>query len=304
MSVWNTNNTVYITVIQGHAKDSITEKGIKVFSPYYGDDLPLRLLRELCFCIPFLPKTVWYKKDVLKERPKFINIIDVNITSHYLKWIKSYFSDSQINFIYDNMVGRARNISPDRIPEGIRIWTYDDYDSRKYRIRLTNNYWVSEDIFKEKAQPVYDVFFIGRDKGRGKELCKLEKQFQNLGLTTKFIITKDKRFSLNKPYYQKPISYKQVLEYDAKSRSVLNVVMDNQEGVTLRDMEALVIGTKLITTNKHIVNKDLYNKNNVFILGVDKIEELPEFLKSEYVNVWDDIKNNHSFEAMMDEITQ
>lgn len=291
-------------VIHGRLRKTIEDKGIKVFSPYYGDNPPLRLLRELCFRLPFLPKTVWYKKDILKERPEYINIIDVNITSHYLKWIKLYFAESQINYIYDNMVGKARNISPSQISDGIRVWTYDDYDSRKYNIRLTNKYWIPDDIFKVRQRPIYDVFFIGRDKGRGKELCKLEKQLKNMGLTTKFIITKNKRFSLNRSYYQKPIPYEQVLEYDTKSRAVLNVVMDNQEGVTLRDMEATAIGIKLITTNVHIVNKDLYNKNNVFILGVDKIEELSQFLKSEYVNVWNDIKINHSFEAMMSELTQ
>ena len=79
--------------------------------------------------------------------------------------------------------------------------------------------------------------------------------------------------------------------------------MENQEGVTLRDMEAAAIGIKLLTTNKNIVNKDLYNRNNVFILGIQNIEEIPEFLDREYMDVLHKIKINHTFEAMLDEIT-
>lgn len=302
MTQWTVDNIIYIMAPKGYARKVIQDKGIKVFSPYYGDNLPLRLFRELCFRLPFLPKTIWYNKAVLHQNVAFVNIIDVNITEHYLRWIKKIYSDVQINFIYDNMVGRARNISPDKIPSKIRIWTYDDYDSKKYGIRLFNK-WASPAINIKKQNPEIDVFFIGRDKGRGEQLLELEKKMNSLGLKTKFIITKDRKYSRTKSFYQNPISYEQVVEYDAKSRALLNITMPNQEGVTMRDIEATVIGIKLITTNKNIINKDLYHKKNVFILGEDQLSDLPSFLKEDYVNVWETIKENHTIDAMLDEIT-
>lgn len=303
MTKWNKKNTIFIMAPIGYARRCIEEKGIKVFSPYYGDDLPMRLLREICFRIPFLPKVVWYNKEILNNKYECINIIDVNITSHYLKWIKKIYPNAHINFLYDNMVGKARNIPPNKIPNSIDIWTYDDYDSRKYGIKLRKNYWLDEKIFGTRKKSEIDVFFVGCDKGRAERLLELEKKLQSMGVTTKFIITKDKRYSKKKSFYQDAISYSQVIDYDSRSRAILNITMENQEGVTMRDMESIAIGVKLITTNKNIVNKDLYNKNNVFILDVDDIEEIPNFLNSEYIDVLGDIKDAHTFEAMLDEIT-
>lgn len=300
---WSKKNTIFIMASTGYARKSIEEKGLRVFSPYYGDGLPLRILREICFRLPVLPKTIWYNKKLPKAGIEYVNIFDVNITVHYLKWIKRKFSKAQCNYLYNNMVGKANNLFPDNIPNGIRIWTYDDYDSRKYKIRLSKNYWIREMTYKSKQTPEYDVFFVGSDKGRGEKLLALEKNLQEMGLKTKFIITKDGKLSKKKPYYQRPISYEKVIDYDTRSRAILNMVMENQEGVTLRDMEAAAIGIKLLTTNKNIVNKDLYNRNNVFILGIQNIEEIPEFLDREYMDVLHKIKINHTFEAMLDEIT-
>lgn len=304
MSSWNAENLIYIMAPVGYARKNIEKQGIKVYSPYHGDGLPLRIFREICFRIPILPKVIWYNQKPLRTSPKYIHIIDVNITVHYLKWIQSKFPEAQINFIYDNMVGKARNITPDSVPKGIRVWTYDDYDSKKYHIRLTKNYWVNEDRKKPKNKPEYDVFFVGKDKGRGEKLLELEKKLNGMGLKTKFIITKDGKLSKEKPYYQQPISYDEVIDFDAKSRAILNITMDNQEGVTMRDMESLLLGVKLITTNRNIRNKDLYNKNNVFILGEDNLDELPYFLNTESIDVWTGIKENHTFKAMIDELTQ
>lgn len=304
MTIWNKRNTVFVMVPTGYARKSIEKKGVKVFSPYYGNNMPLRIFREVCFRLPMLPKVIWYNKDILREKYDFINIVDVNITTHYLNWIKKKYPKAQLNFLYDNMVGKARNIEPAKIPNGIRVWTYDDYDARKYGIKLFKNYWIREMIFKPKRDAEFDVFFVGKDKGRGERLLSLEKKLQEMGLKTKFIITKDKKNSKAKPYYQPAISYEQVIDIDTQSRAILNMTMNNQEGVTMRDMESVAIGTKLITTNKNIVNKDLYHKNNVFILDVDDFDRLPEFLEKECVDVWEHIKDKHTFEAMLNEITE
>lgn len=303
MICWNKENTIFIMAPTGYARRSIEKEGIRVFSPYYGDKLPLRIFRELCFRLPILPKTIWYRKDILINNIIYINIVEINITVHYLNWIKKKFPNSQLNFIYDNMVGKARNVVPDKVPNGYRVWTYDDYDSRKYNIHLQKHYWIREMDYRPRKNPEFDVFFIGRDKGRGEKLLDLEETLHKMHLKTKFIITKDGKMAKKKPYYQKAISYEEVLEYDTKSRAILNITMENQEGITMRDMEAVAIGVKLITTNKNIVNKDLYNRNNVFILGVDNLHRLPEFLNENYVDIIKDIGKNHTFIAMMDELT-
>lgn len=157
---------------------------------------------------------------------------------------------------------------------------------------------------KPLKEPKYDVFFVGKDKGRGEWLVELENKMRDLGIKTKFIITADGLFSKRKPFYQEPISYSEVTDYLAESRAVLNVVMENQHGITVRDTEALFFGIKLITTNKHIKDWDMYDTNNVYVLGDDMdLSAFKEFLNLPVHKADQSLLNRHTMSGMLDEIT-
>lgn len=69
-------------------------------------------------------------------------------------------------------------------------------------------------------------------------------------------------------------------------------------------MECLAYNTKLITTNKDVINYDFYNENNILI--VDKIEEIEKidinFFKSPYLELSKEILDKYSFEGFLKEI--
>ena len=69
-------------------------------------------------------------------------------------------------------------------------------------------------------------------------------------------------------------------------------------------MECLAYNTKLITTNKDVINYDFYNENNILI--VDKIEEIEKidinFFKSPYLELSKEILDKYSFEGFFKEI--
>ena len=69
------------------------------------------------------------------------------------------------------------------------------------------------------------------------------------------------------------------------SRSITEIVISGQEGLTLRVMESIFLKKKLITNNLEIRNKNIYNPNNIFILGEDNIKDLPSFLKKPYQEI-------------------
>lgn len=304
MTDWNKDNTILIMASTGFLYEGCVAEGFKAFHPYIGTGYVARVLREICFRCVFLPKKLWYNKSILKEHPKYIVVWDPLITADFLVWLMKSFPSAQINHKYTNMIGRAKHLTPDKIPNGIRIWTYDGYDSKKYGINLYHCYIYFKTFIKPKQIPKYDVFFIGKDKGRGEYLLDLEKHMQSLGLVTKFIITADGKLSKKKDYYQKEIPYYQVVDYVTKSRAILNIVMENQKGVTLRDAESIFLNTKLITTNKHIVDVDFYNPNNVFILDEKNIGELPEFLSTDPAPVNSNLLRKHSIDGMLDDITR
>lgn len=296
------NTIVLAAAKEGYYYGYVSE-GYPVYQLYKNVNLIGRIAREICFRIPVLPKAAWYDKTCIKSKARYLLVNDTLVTRHYLKWLRAHFPTAQINFIYNNMVGNARHLKPDQIPNDVRVWTYDEYDSQKYGIRLKETSPYFPDYVKTSEEKKYDLFFVGRDKGRGEKLLKFEKWLNAHGVTTYFIITRDGRFKKTKPYYKKEISYDENVRIVAQSRAVLNVTMKNQRGITLRDLECLFNRVKLITTNKYIVNADFYNPNNIFILGVDDKENLSKFIAAPYDDSQPVNMDLHSVEAMVREVT-
>ncbi len=68
----------------------------------------------------------------------------------------------------------------------------------------------------------------------------------------------------------------------ARSRAVLDVPNHQQSGLTMRVIENICIGKKIVTTNPHIIGEPFYDKNQVFLLGEDNMDILKPFIRSEY----------------------
>lgn len=298
------NTIILMAARDGYYYDGFKSEGYRVHSIFKNVNIIGRIIREICFRIPVLPKKVWFNKSITEFKAKFFVVYDVLVTEKYLRWLKDNFPCAQINFIYNNMVGNARHLLPHQIPKGIRIWTYDGYDSQKYGIKLKNTNPYFPYFVRKADEKKYDVFFVGRDKGRGEKLLRFEKWMNMQGFKTEFIITKDGKFKRNKPYYKKEISYDENVSMVAQSKAILNVTMKNQRGVTLRDLECLFNKVKLVTTNKYIKNADFYNCNNIFILGEDDWKTLPEFINGKYDDSRPIDMDLYSAEAMIREITR
>lgn len=302
MEGFDKKRILYITSGQGYVFDGPAAEGYNTMHPYKpADALMLRLLREICFRIPLLPKTVWFNKCIFQYNPDYIIITDSLTTRKYLIWLKKNFPKSQINFVYSNLIGKARHIMPWMIPSGVRIWTFDENDGEKYKIRVYKNSPYPQCYVKPHGETLYDIFYIGADKGRGDYIMSLEKKLKELGLKTKFIITSDGKYSRRKPYYQERISYDQLTTYLSQSRAVLNVALDGQYGITMRDKDALFFNIKLITTNIHIKEKDLYTENNVLILSDNNYKTIPCFLKRPIDNL-DSIKEKYTYNRFIEEV--
>ena len=299
----NSNNTLFIIPGKGFSHEGVASEGYKSIRPYVEPNILFRIFREICFRCKFLPHKIWFNK-VIKERPySYIIVHDPLITREFLDWVKSNQPHAQLNYIYTNMVGKSRHLFPDEIPDSWRIWTYDDHDGECYGLRVFHENAYFKSFVKQRGDVEYDVLFVGRDKGRGEYLLQLEKRLNELNLKTKFIITADGRLSRRKAYYQKEISYKDLINLIVKSRAILNISMPNQKGITMRDLESIFLGVKLITTNKNIINTDIYNPDNVYIINDSNIDDLPDFLNKEYVPTPQETLMNHSFSHFLDIIT-
>jgi hypothetical protein len=224
------------------------------------------------------------------------------VTEDYLKWLKQQLTSSRLVFWYWNPV--KKSLPPGKV--GINInekWSYSPADCKEYHLSYNSQFYFSS-LKLPVAEIHYDVFFLGRDKGRLAELLELKQKFKSLKLNVKFHISPNQRLYLRKDgAYQKLISYDSALMEMARSRSILDILSDPMDGLSLRAMESLFHERKLITNSQTIMNYDFYNSQNIFILGKDNLIDLPEFIKSSYKKIEPEIIDSYDFKNWIKRFT-
>lgn len=204
------------------------------------------------------------------------------------KYIKKKNPNCKVIMYYWNILNdEYKKILEDRNID--EFWTFDKNDSQRYNLKYNPQFY-SKDIILNNNKIKQDVTFLGRAKERRNKLIKLKENLNTLGITTKFfIVEKEKDL----------IGYDKYLESISSSRCILDYNQEGQVGLTLRPMEALFLKKKLITNNTDIVNYNFYNTNNVFILGVDDMSKIKEFINNPYKEVNEEIINYYSFESWL-----
>lgn len=296
------DKVVLIMAQSGFLFNGSKAEGYKVYHPYKDARLFKRILRELVFRLfPFV-SDMFYENEIFEGTWQTIVIWDPLITKKFIFKLHKRFPKAQINFVYWNMVGKATHLFPNLLPEYVRAWTYDSHDAKKYGLKLYTTYPYFQCYIRPHLDNIYDVLFVGKDKGRGEFLLQLEREMIAKGLKTKFIITKTDRLSRDKSFYQSEISYEELSVLISHSKSVLNVVMQNQEGLTLRDLEYVYQGVKLITTNKAIVSDPIYDENNVFVIKDGNIDGIETFLNRPMNELPNGVMEHHKFDSFINEL--
>ena len=85
-----------------------------------------------------------------------------------------------------------------------------------------------------------------------------------------------------------------------QSRAILDIVQKGQHGLTWRPMEAMCFRKKLITNDPEIEGYSFYRKENIFVLGKRGLDELPQFISSDYVPVPQDILDEYMVDNWME----
>ncbi len=136
--------------------------------------------------------------------------------------------------------------------------------------------------------------FIGIDKGRLTYLTELQTFFKEVGIDSMIYIVDSSRNSSSTYQYEKPLSYQEVINYEGNSKAILDIVQENQTGLSLRPIESIFLGVKLITNNNMVKYQDFYNEQNCFLLTERPLSELKQFLNTPYIPVPDKILEKYT----------
>lgn len=199
-----------------------------------------------------------------------------------------------------NRLEKHRRVYVESLKELANICTFDPDDAARFELQLVPQVYRDVSILqKEEFTPDVDVYFVGQDKGRLAELLRLERLIQESGLTTHFHIIRDYRVSYaaeDLPHLSTiGISYQDNIKMILRSRCLLELLQNNQSGLSMRSLEAVFFGKKLLTNNMRIVESELYDPARVFLIGRDDHMRLRDFILSPCPTVSQTVLSRHDF---------
>lgn len=238
-----------------------------------------------------VPKSMVFNIPKPVETDDKIIVFDTHVTPPYLYWLCKRYPDKRIIFWYWNPAKEDRMF--DLFPRRVEIWSYSPSDCEKYGFRYNSQFYfecIARQQHKKNRrtykQPT--VCFVGREKGRKESVLKLKDSFERSGIATDFHFMKD---GVRKNRSEEPLmSYADVVKLIEHSDALLDFTLRDNAGLSLRPMEAMFLGKKLITNQKSIAQYDFYRKENIYILGEEERSVL-DFLNAPGVELEPEIRN-------------
>lgn len=263
---------------------------------FSGDRKIDKILRNLIF--PFSTLGINKKlKSELKKDYDTIIIFDSAIKINVIKSIR--FLNKNIRIIlylrnkYSYVNKKIGNIH-DLEKYNIEIWSYNDDDCNELGFYYNSQFW-NKYLLKKSNKNIYDFVFLGYDKSRTNVLNEIYNYCEKNNLNTYFYIVPKSAYSYDKNTENKYMKYEDYLSVVSSSKCIIDLVSAENSGLTLRPLESLFMRKKLITNFNAIKKYDFYSKKNIFIIGEDNIENLFNFINSDYEEISDDIVNKYDF---------
>lgn len=229
-------------------------------------------------------KSIWFKKMLninVKIPVCFVFFTNTkkfeSIEYGYIDFLKKEYPNSKFVCFYQDIVALKRKLDIEKVKELFDIViSFDKKDCEKYKLLYYPDVYSKYEIKENKID--IDVYFVGRAKDRLLELYKVYDLLEKKGCKCKFKligVPEKKRIQREGiEYFDKNISYLQIIKDIQKSYAILEIMQGGAVGYTLRTCEAIAYDKLLITNNIEIKNADFYDKDNIKIIIPDKYEEI------------------------------
>ena len=302
-----------------HIVETLKEKGIEANHIKIGavsyENFGERLTN--LFSKVFLGKNLKYQKRqkfVIEQLDKLghqdqILVLNADTFDHStLEYMKKY-TNRLITFLYDNL---DRCPVQDKLHFFDKIYSFDDKDIEKHGFERLTNYNYLPFLSQEKQNPSEDALYItSYDKKRIKQLDILSQKFEELRLKFDlYVIGKKswknqlmKPFSKNKIVFtRKRINHENLPEFYKRTKVILDLMRENQYGLSFRVFEAMALEKKIITDNEKIKNYDFYNPNNILVLNKDFSNITKDFFETPYQSLPEEIYKKYTLEKWVERV--
>jgi hypothetical protein len=219
-----------------------------------------------------------------------------------------YFWDSYRNMPKD---------SPQKLSLFDKCFTFDPHDAESDR-RLTYRplFYVDDYASLPQREPDIDLLFLGTiHSDRYAILSRLSHalppgvRFEKILYFPSRVVYAVRR--IGDPQFWRarrdefvfdPISKTDIQRLISRARVVVDIERSVQSGLTMRTIEMLGAGKKLLTTNSNVIMADFFNSNNIAVIDRRRPIVAPSFLKSAYEPPAAKLLKRYSLSGWLDEV--
>jgi len=268
----------------------------------------VRVLRSLH--LKLMPSTsfLWIngflrRAGIKDDGSETIVVFDTDIWLKNIEYIVNKYPNTKVVTWYWNIIKNDKLLNLNK-EYASSVCTFDIGDSEKYDIQqYTQFYWLKPSRLSEKSCIDYDIVFVGRIKGRLNILEELYTIFVNNGLNVYFHVVKDSPSDESSVLELKShfLPYSQVCNLIESSKAILDILQPGQKGLTLRSLESIFWGKKLITDNSRVRQESFYQGGNVLLIEDLLVDEgrLSGFLSNSFVSIDSIVLNEYTLDQWL-----
>lgn len=270
--------------------DELNKVSIESF-PYYKSNSVFRKISSH-LGLPF--EYLWFEswKNNLNQY-ELIIVFDSIHTPFLINYINSHCNAKIIYWHWNPLHKHSDFLIYNKTKKICDHWTFNPYDAEKWNMKLNNQFFFYSK--NEKHTKENKAFFVGADKGRYSQLISIASLLEKNEIMPDFHVVDKCR--VDRFYQKNYIDYKNVLKCIDNEKYAVELVQENQDGLTSRALEAMFMETKLITNNLSIKKCSFYNKNNIYIIGEDGFEK---FIKTSFEKIEKDKIHQYSAQGWIE----
>jgi len=279
------------------------------------DGLSAGLLRRMRWCAGFFVRR--HERAMLdriadSDFDQVLVIKGSGLSVRFLEQLRARQRRAEfILYQWDSLV-RVEGIQ-ERLPLFDRVLTFDRRDSIANPLLKFRPSFYREPLVSSGAGPetlAIDVSVVGLlHSDRLQAVRDVEASARASGLTT-FVylytgIVTWIRLLLRgeaRGVHLRPIPYATLMEIYRRTRCILDLPHPAQSGLTMRAVEALGLGKKLITTGRDIEFYDFYAPANIDIVDVNQAKIDRDFVLQAAVPIPDQVRQRYSLDAWIGDV--
>lgn len=202
-----------------------------------------------------------------------------------------------IAYNYDSLI---RNPLPENYLELFdTVFSFDLNDIKEnHNLKPLTNFNYLEKKNNNKSQTKAFIILL-HSLERELILKKIADSFDEQNITNYEFIVVDpvlKKTNKNIIKLENPLSLETIYDKMDKSEILIDLVRENQSGLSFRFFEAMALHKKIITNNKSILEYDFYNENNILLIDENFTQIPSTFLTKPYELLPEKIYNKYTIE--------